>query len=136
MELLFVVLSLFFAQMETAQLTVQITHLNESGGTLRVAVYKPGGRFGKTTPDFYKNIAIDQPGNRRVVFEVPPGSYAIAVYHDLNNNNKLDHNLVGYPKEPFGFSNNFRPILSAPDFQDCAIELPAQGKSIFIKLIN
>ena len=138
MPLLFIFLSLVFAKMETspAQLTVEITHLSKSGGTLRIALYKPGGKFGKTTPDYYKNIAIDQPGDRRVIFEVPPGTYAIAVYHDLNNNNKLDRNLIGYPKEPFGFSKNYRPTVAAPDFEDCAFQVKETGTSISIELIH
>ncbi len=131
-------LSLFLIQMDTAptQLSVEITNLAKSGGTLRVALYKPGGNFGKTTPAFYKNIAIDQPGSRRVVFEVPAGTYAIAVYQDLNDNGKLDRNLIGYPKEPFGFSNNFRPVVAAPDFDDCAFEVTGATATVSIKLID
>ena len=34
------------------------------------------------------------------------GRYAIAVYQDLDNNNKLDRWLGLIPKEPYGFSNN------------------------------
>ena len=136
MVFLFVVLSLFLTKMETAQLMVEITNLSKSGGTLRVALYKPGPKFGNTTPDFYRNIVIGHPGSRKVAFEVPPGTYAIAVYHDLNDNNKLDRNLIGYPKEPFGFSNNYRPRVAAPDFEDCAFQVPEQGTSLSIKLLN
>ena len=117
-------------------LTVEITNLRSAGGTLRVAVYKPGGNFGKSKPDFYKNVFIKQPGNVKVDFELVPGKYAIAVYHDLNDNDQLDKNLVGYPREPFGFSNNYRPIVSGPKFEDCAIELTEQGASLSIKLID
>lgn len=120
----------------TASLTVEITNLRNTGGQLRVALYKPTDKFSTAKPDFYEIVSIDRPGSRRVVFDVPPGTYAVAVYHDLNNNNKLDKNLVGYPKEPFGFSNNYRPVLSAPDFEDCAFKLPSQGASLTIKLID
>ncbi|GHB58114.1 hypothetical protein GCM10007390_09480 [Persicitalea jodogahamensis] len=123
-------------EMAPAQLSVEITKLTQSGGTLRVALYKPGAKFGKTTPDFYKNIAINQPGNQVVSFEVPPGTYAVAVYHDLNDNNKMDRNLIGYPKEPFGFSNNYRPTVAAPDFEDCAFQLTEKGATISISLID
>ena len=123
-------------EMAPAQLSVEITHLTQSGGTLRVALYKPGAKFGKTTPDFYKNSPVNQSGDQVVSFEVPPGTYAIAVYHDLNDNNKLDRNLIGYPKEPFGFSNNYRPTVAAPDFEDCAFQLPEKGTSISIRLID
>lgn len=119
-----------------AKLSVEITNVRAAGGTLRVALYKPGAKFGKTKPDFYKNIPVRQTGNLTFDFDVAPGEYAIAVYHDKNDNDKLDKNMVGYPREPFGFSNNYRPVVSAPDFQDCAFEHSEKGKVVSIKLID
>ena len=43
-------------------------------------------------------------------------TYAIAVFHDLNSNGKLDKNAFGLPLEPYGFSNNARNTFSAPSF--------------------
>lgn len=124
--------------METsaARLTVEITNLSQVGGTLRIALYKPGTKFGRAKPDFYKNIIVGQPGDQKVEFEVEPGTYALAVYHDLNNNNRLDKNLLGYPREPFGFSNNYRPSVAAPTFGDCAFPLPEQGGAVSIRLLR
>jgi len=36
---------------------------------------------------------------------IPPGTYAIACYHDENDNGKLDTNFLGIPKEGTGASN-------------------------------
>jgi uncharacterized protein (DUF2141 family) len=117
-------------------LKVEITNVNKAGGNVRVALYKPIEKFGTAKPDFFKIIPITTTGPQRVSFEVEAGKYALAVFHDLNGNEKLDKNLVGYPKEPFGFSNNFRPVISAPSFSDCAFTHGAQGTSISIKLID
>ncbi len=119
-----------------AKLTVEITNVTRTGGNIRVALYKPTDKFGTAKPDFFKVIPVAQPGTRQVAFDVEPGRYAVAVFHDLNDNDKLDKNIVGYPKEPFGFSNNFRPVVSAPDFEDCAFTLSEKGTSISIKLID
>lgn len=62
-------------------------------------------------------------------FAVPPGDYAIAAYQDLNENNKLDAGIFHIPKEPYGFSNHFRPAFSAPQFKDCKIKV--SGESSF-----
>lgn len=51
------------------------------------------------------------------------GEYAIAVYQDMNNNGVLDKGLFNIPKEPYGLSANFRPKWSAPNFDDCKIEV-------------
>jgi uncharacterized protein (DUF2141 family) len=37
---------------------------------------------------------------------VKPGTYAIAVFHDVNGNGKLDRSFIGLPNEPYGFSND------------------------------
>ncbi|MBK6978861.1 MAG: DUF2141 domain-containing protein [Cytophagaceae bacterium] len=70
------------------------------------------------------------------ITELPQGDYAIAVYHDLNGNFNLDKNVFGYPSEPFGFSKNFKPRFSAPDFNDCKISISNTGLQTSIKLID
>ena len=45
-------------------------------------------------------------GNYTKKLSVPAGTYAIRIFLDLNNNQKLDTNFFGKPAEPFGFSNN------------------------------
>jgi uncharacterized protein (DUF2141 family) len=60
------------------------------------------------------------PGQRQatVVWEhLPPGDYGVAAIHDENRNAKLDRNLIGIPREGFGFANNPHVGLSAPAFR-------------------
>ncbi|WP_232279356.1 DUF2141 domain-containing protein [Psychromonas ingrahamii] len=54
--------------------------------------------------------------------DILPGKYAMAVIHDENTNGKLDTNLIGVPKEGFGFSNNAKALLSAPSFSAPSFE--------------
>lgn len=56
-----------------------------------------------------------------VVENLKPGKYAFKFFHDENNNNKLDVNWIGIPKEGFGFSNNPTMTFGPPSF----------GKTIF-----
>jgi len=64
--------------------------------------------------------------------DLASGKYAISVFQDVNNNGKLDIGMFG-PKEPYGFSNNVRGILSAPDFQSQLFDLE-QSSAIQITL--
>lgn len=50
--------------------------------------------------------------------DVPSGSYAVSVVHDLNDNRRLDANFLGIPTEPWGVSNNVRPRWRAPRFDE------------------
>ena len=109
----------------TISVSVDVSNITQTRGSLRIGIFREGNPFTgpKAKPDFFKVVPINAATTQQVVVGLPAGRYVIAVYHDLNDNGKLDKNLVGYPKEPFGFSKNFRPILSAPSFEDCAIEI-------------
>lgn len=50
----------------------------------------------------------------------PAGAVAVAVSHDLNGNRETDTNFLGIPTEAWGVSNNVRPSLRAPRFDEAA----------------
>lgn len=54
---------------------------------------------------------------------LPFGDYAIAVFHDENDNGKLDTNFLGLPAEGVGVSNNRFPILGPPSWSDARFSL-------------
>ncbi|MEM1125715.1 MAG: DUF2141 domain-containing protein [Bacteroidota bacterium] len=54
-----------------------------------------------------------------------PGTYAVAVAHDRNENGRTDTNFLGIPKESWAVSNNVRPRTRAPRFEEAAIEVGA-----------
>lgn len=60
---------------------------------------------------------------------LPDGNYAVAVYQDVNNNGKCDLNIIGYPREGFGFSKNYKPKFSAPDFDQVKIPVNQYAKT-------
>ena len=55
------------------------------------------------------------------------GHYAFVVYHDVNANKDLDTGVLGIPKEGYAFSNNVRPVLSAPSYDSAKIDVAASG---------
>lgn len=67
---------------------------------------------------------------------VPVGTYAIEVYQDLNSNGKMDLNLLGLPKEPYGFSRDARPLLSRPNFSRVKFDVAAGQNSQSVILQN
>jgi len=56
--------------------------------------------------------------------DLPGGEYALVVYHDENGNGRLDKNFIGIPREPLGFSNQYRP-QGPPTFSRAAFRLEA-----------
>ena len=118
------------------KLSVKISNIQTKGKILYLGIYRASDEFlefGK----YWKNTKVISTSTEMTVeFEVPFGDYAVAASLDLNGNGKLDKNFVGYPKEPFGFSNNFKPTLSGPDFSDCKFTFTQQNSLLTIKLID
>lgn len=68
-------------------------------------------------------------------FRLPPGRYAIAVIHDENENEKLDRNFLGIPREGFGFANNPRVTFSTPTWQAASTNVTCPVTRVEIRLI-
>jgi uncharacterized protein (DUF2141 family) len=66
--------------------------------------------------------------------KLPFGQYAVAVYHDLNNNNKMDKNALGIPTEPYAFSNNVGVKWRSPKFADAVFVLSNAKQELTISL--
>jgi uncharacterized protein (DUF2141 family) len=64
-----------------------------------------------------------------------PGTYAVAVYHDENDNHRFDRTLLGLPAEGYGFSNNVTPLLGLPSFGSVRLQLGPGDTRISIKLL-
>jgi uncharacterized protein (DUF2141 family) len=63
-------------------------------------------------------IKIEKKETQAVFNNLKSGKYAVRSYHDENNNKKMDTDFLGIPKENWGCSNNIRPHLAAPKFED------------------
>ncbi len=63
-----------------------------------------------------------------------PGRYAVSVGHDLNGNRRVDTNLFGMPTEQWGVSNNARPALRAPRFEEAVFTVPDNGGELILRI--
>lgn len=63
---------------------------------------------------------------------LPPGDYAVAMFHDKNANTRFDRFLGLVPREPYGFSNNLDG-MGRPSFEEAAVPVPEKSR-IFIQL--
>ncbi|MEH2062879.1 MAG: DUF2141 domain-containing protein [Nostoc sp.] len=70
-----------------------------------------------------------------ITFEnLKAGSYAVAVFHDRNNDRILNTNILGIPKEGFGFSRNPEVRTRAPKFGEAAFLVAGPDTDIQIQL--
>ncbi|MDR1896327.1 MAG: DUF2141 domain-containing protein, partial [Prevotellaceae bacterium] len=54
-----------------------------------------------------------------VLDSIASGEYAVSLFHDENDNYKLDVGAFGIPVEKTGFSNNAKGKMGPPKFMDC-----------------
>ena len=126
-----------FPFLATAQLTVEIPNLESPTGYLFLAVYDSENTFMNAEAAVKREIIpINGPEFAYVIPDLPPGEYAIAVFHDSNGNKKLDKNFLGIPKEGYGFSNDARGRFGPPSFKAASFLVYTEALAIRIQLNN
>lgn len=63
-----------------------------------------------------------------------PGTYALAIYHDANNNHHFDRTLIGLPAEGYGFSNDAPTLFGPPAFSAARFTAGPGGTRLTIHL--
>lgn len=113
-----------------AKVTLDIRGVQKSQGKIFIAAFRKSDPFPSMTGNFKSLIVNAKSASTEAVMEIPADTYSIAVFHDANNNGKMDKNLFGVPTEIYGFSNNARATFSAPNFEDAAFELKSEKKLV------
>lgn len=114
---------------------VTIKNLEGKTGQVYIGWYNSAAAFASKQKAIFKKIVkVTGQYELSVPFEaIPPGKYAIAVYLDENGNGVIDKNILGIPKEKYGFSNNASPAMRAPRYEEAVFEMSGK-ENIEIKL--
>jgi uncharacterized protein (DUF2141 family) len=106
---------------KAADLSVEISGARDGGGLVNVTLYDAEADFLRKAFQVRRVPAVA--GKAVTLFQdLAPGAYAISAYQDVNGNGKLDMSWLGYPNEPWGFSNDPRPARR-PDFADARFDV-------------
>ena len=120
---------------EKSQLSIHVSNIKEAKGNIMIAVYESDETFlGKNVQTGFI-VPVTQKGDLEFpVKDLPTGNYAISVYHDKNENQTLDSNLLSIPTEPYGFSNNAKVLFGPPSFESSKVEIKSGKQVINIAL--
>ncbi|MGI9390105.1 MAG: DUF2141 domain-containing protein [Boseongicola sp.] len=116
-----------------ADLNLSITGVGSQSGQFLISVFTDGTSWMKR-PISTGIAKVESGGSASVQFELPPGTYGLAVVHDANGDGKINVNALGIPTEAFGFSKNARSLFGPPRFNRARFELGENSKSITIRL--
>lgn len=125
---LFIMLSSFYHPAETG-IKVTITNLRNNKGHVLISLFKEGvGYPDKPDKAFRKTkLAISDHKTAVLFTDLPSGNYAIAILHDENDDQKMNTNFFGLPKEGYGFSNNVMGTFGPPSHSKASFSYTTPG---------
>ncbi|MBL0686563.1 MAG: DUF2141 domain-containing protein [Sulfurospirillum sp.] len=134
MKKIVLIVMLFTKSILANDITVEVSELINEKGKLSIGLYNQNDDTFADMTKHYKGVhlIIDK---MKIVYtfqDVPNGTYAISIFHDENENEILDKNFFGMPKEGYGFSNNIRPTFRGATFEESKFDVK---NSQIIKII-
>lgn len=122
--LFFCLLTAFSINAFAQQVTINVTGIKEAKGNIMIGIYNSPVNFTKTGSEIKRiTVPADSETVSVTITDLEEGEYAFTVLHDKNANGKCDYNLLGIPKESIGFSNNVKPKLKVPSFNDVKVNV-------------
>ncbi len=113
------------------ELVLVIDNIDHRGGTIWVGVYDSPESFLVKEKARLAGVEVRATGSVTIAFsDLPHGTYAVALFHDQNNNGKLDQNLLGIPTEPYAFSGDLNSRWRLPRFDEVGFRLESGHRLI------
>lgn len=111
------------AQSGTTLTVTVILNEPDAGGVLHIA-YCPDKRAYETEEGC---TVLDLEATGHIVSgtfqDLAPGSCAVKVFHDIDRNGKLNTSWIGWPQEPYGFSNDAPVNMGPPSYKMAMLTL-------------
>ncbi len=117
-------------------LTINIDGLQNRKGQVCLSVFSTSKGFPSDTKNAVQRqcLKITDAPLRMTLKQLQPGSYAVAVLHDENNDGKANRNFLGIPTEGFGFSQNPMVLTGPPKFVDSSVLVAGPRTDVQIQL--
>ncbi len=121
---------------ETGTIKVVLTGVKPNKGIMRVAIYNKKDNFLDRDSEIMRTN--DRAGNSTTqttyFYNVPKGKIAVGCYQDVNEDWKLNGNMVGIPNEKYGFSKVPKSKWRKPRFDEVAIDYDGTETTVNIEL--
>jgi len=128
--LAFIVQPNAIAEPSTSTLTIEVTGLEPSKGNILLSLYNKADGFPESAEATYQTASMPVKAGKVSIplLKIPNGTYAVAFFHDVNGNGKMDYNFFGLPTEGYGFSNNAMGKLGPPSFKAASFTYTGKEK--------
>jgi len=111
-------------------LTIKVLHARSNHGKIMALLFRNKDGFPDDQVSAHRQgTALINNNDAEIVFRnLEPGVYAIALFHDENNDSILNKHWYGKPKEGVATSNDVMHKLSAPTFEECSFKFNGDRK--------
>ncbi len=114
-----------------------LTNLTSENAPIVVSVYSRNNTFLDRSNKLDEYVLHPHgTTHESIISDLAYGEIALTLFQDFNGNGKFDMNTIGLPKEDYAFSNNVRPKLGAPDYNECKFSYSERTNVITIKMIS
>lgn len=124
------------APANAGEVLITVTDLRSGKGVVRACMTTQENIFPKCIKDPAAHRTV-VPANGKVEIRftgVKPGTYAIALLHDENDNGKADRAIGMMPKEGYGFSRDAPVRMAPPKFKDAMLQIGEGTARVIIKM--
>lgn len=128
---LFVIVSI-----DAQTVIIEITDIKNAKGKIIISVFKDNDSFRKDEPFFDKcydktNLKEDK---MKISINLNMGTYGVVILDDENCNYKMEYNIIGIPKEGYGFSNFYHKGIIRPHFKDFSFTVGEKGEIVQVRM--
>jgi len=98
------------------RLQISVSGMRSAEGNVQITIYpdQPEHFLDGAYKLARREFPVTLPVTHACFAVAAPGYYAVALFHDANNNHHFDTTMIGLPAEGYGFSNNPKLYLSLP----------------------
>lgn len=105
-------------------------------GTIWVGIYESEDDF--LDREKARLVAVKVTSTGQAMIQIPDlvygKSYALALFHDENDNGELDTNFLGLPAEPWAFSGTLKSSFRLPRFDEVRFTFERESSSQVLRL--
>jgi len=118
---------------ENAPIRIHIPNVKEGKGEILITLFNKENGFPEESALAYRTWKMT-PGKTLVLNGIPAGKYAMAILHDLDNNQKMTYNILGIPQDGYAASPDGGSRLSKPRFKNAVFLHTSKGTDLTIPI--
>jgi uncharacterized protein (DUF2141 family) len=106
--------------LQAQNIELRINHIKNENGTIQIMVFQDSLSYHRDNPfqilRFQKATMVK--GEMTIALSLKPGEYGIILLDDENDTEVMEYNVLGLPKEGFGFAGYYHRGIRRPEFDD------------------